>query len=175
MRDKKATGDVMYLEMYSNCWQNMVSKWHYWSTTYMKLDSGPSISLLITMITLKEKPEATKCSDHHTISLITHWAKIVVRIFKRRNERKIEDVLWEDLFGFRRWKGTRDANSVAENNIRTTFGNRWEIVCLLHRMTEGIWPCKMHQIHADPEGKWYWLVWKKTDQQTVCGSVLTYD
>ena len=26
----------------------------------------------VTMIALKKKPQATKCSDHHTISLIVH-------------------------------------------------------------------------------------------------------
>jgi hypothetical protein len=63
----------------------------------------------VTMIALKKKPQATKCSDHRTISLIAHTAKIVAKILRRRIEKKIEDVLREDQFGFRRGKGTRDA------------------------------------------------------------------
>jgi len=59
----------------------------------------------VTMIALKKKPQATNCSDHRTISLIAHTAKIL----KRRIEKKIEEVLGEDQFGFRRGKGTRDA------------------------------------------------------------------
>ena len=50
----------------------------------------------VTMIALKKKPQATKCSDHRTISLITHTAKIVAKILRRRIEKKIEDVLGED-------------------------------------------------------------------------------
>jgi hypothetical protein len=42
------------------------------------------------------KPQATKCSDHRTISLIAHTAKIVAKIRRRGIERKIEDVLGED-------------------------------------------------------------------------------
>jgi hypothetical protein len=61
------------------------------------------------MIALKKKPKATKCSDHHTISIIAHTAKIVARILGRRIERKTEDALGEGQFGFRRGKGTRDA------------------------------------------------------------------
>jgi hypothetical protein len=61
------------------------------------------------MIALKKKPQATKCSDHRTISLIAHTAKAVVKLLRRRIERKIEDVLGEDQFAFRRVKGTRDA------------------------------------------------------------------
>jgi hypothetical protein len=63
----------------------------------------------VTMFALKKQPQATKCSDHRTIGLIEHTAKIVAKILRRRIEKKIEDVLGEDQFGFRRGKGTRDA------------------------------------------------------------------
>jgi hypothetical protein len=58
---------------------------------------------------LKKKIQATKCSDHHTTSLIAHTAKIIAKILRRMIERKSEDVLAEDQFGHRRGKGTRDA------------------------------------------------------------------
>ena len=48
----------------------------------------------VTMIALKKKPQATKCNDHRTISLIAHTAKIVTKIL-RRIEKKIEEVLGE--------------------------------------------------------------------------------
>jgi hypothetical protein len=63
----------------------------------------------ITAIALTKKPKATKCSDHRTINLIARTAKIVARIFRKRIERKIKDVIGEDRFGFRRRKGSRDA------------------------------------------------------------------
>ena len=59
------------------------------------------------MIALTKKPQATKCSDHRTISVIAHTAKIVTKILRRRFEKRIEDVFGEDQFGFRRGKGTR--------------------------------------------------------------------
>jgi hypothetical protein len=61
------------------------------------------------VIALEKEPAATKCSKHYTISLITNTAKIVARIRRRMIEKKIENVLVEDQFGFRREKGTRDA------------------------------------------------------------------
>jgi hypothetical protein len=63
----------------------------------------------VKMIALKKKPQATKCSDHRTISLIAHTTKIVAKILRRRIEKNIEDVLGEDQFGFRKGKGTKDA------------------------------------------------------------------
>jgi Reverse transcriptase (RNA-dependent DNA polymerase). len=53
--------------------------------------------------------QANKCSDHRTISLISHTGKIVARILSQRMESKIEEVIEEDQFGFRKGKGTRDA------------------------------------------------------------------
>ena len=66
------------------------------------------------MIALKWKPEATKCSDHHTISFIAHAEKIIARILGGRIESKIEDIRGEDQCGFRRGKGTGDANGMLE-------------------------------------------------------------
>jgi hypothetical protein len=49
------------------------------------------------------------------------------------------------------------------------------MLCLLHRVAEDTWPCKMNQITADPEGKWHRLARKETDQQTVDRWVVKYD
>ena len=79
------------------------------------------------MFALKKKPQATKCSDHRTISLITHTAKIAAKILRGRIEEKMEDVLGEDQFGFKRGKGAR-----AENNIRTNLETDEELrVCFI--------------------------------------------
>ena len=75
----------------------------------------------VTMITLKKKPQATKCSDHRTISLIAYTAKIEAKILRRRIEKKIEDVLGEDQFGFRRGEGARDENGMLRIISERTF------------------------------------------------------
>ena len=69
----------------------------------------PKDFLDVTMVALQKKKQAKKCSDYRTISLISHVAKIVAKILNRRLERKIEEVMGEDQFGFRKGKGTRDA------------------------------------------------------------------
>jgi hypothetical protein len=42
-------------------------------------------------------------------AIIAQTAKIVAMIRRRKIERKIEDILGEDQFGFRRGQGTRNA------------------------------------------------------------------
>ena len=56
-----------------------------------------------------KKNQAKKYGDHRTISLISHTGKIVARILSKRSENKIEEIIAEDQFGFRKGKGTRDA------------------------------------------------------------------
>jgi hypothetical protein len=53
------------------------------------------------MIALKKNVKKTKCSNHSTISIIAHTAKIAMG---RRTERKIEDGIGDDQFGFREEK-----------------------------------------------------------------------
>ena len=72
--------------------------------TIYETEQWPKDFTEVTMIALKMKPQATKCSDHRTISLIAHTAKRVAKILRRRIEKKIEDVLGEDQFGFIRGK-----------------------------------------------------------------------
>jgi len=43
---------------------------------------------------------------------IAHAARIVANIRRRRIERKIEEVLGDDQFGFRRGRGTRNATGI---------------------------------------------------------------
>ena len=51
------------------------------------------------------------------ISLISHTAKVL----RRRIEKKTEDVVGEDQFGFRRRKGTRDTDGLLRMISQRTF------------------------------------------------------
>jgi len=113
MRDRKATGDDDVpgdvLKLLGEGGLKILTKL---INTVYKTGEWPKDFTEITMIALKKKTQATKCSDHRTTSLVAHTAKIITKILRRRVERKIEDVLGENQFGFRRGKGTRDANGM---------------------------------------------------------------
>jgi hypothetical protein len=53
---------------------------------------------------LKKKPKARKFTDHRTISLTAHAAKVVASVLRRRSEKKIEGILGRDQIGFRKEK-----------------------------------------------------------------------
>jgi hypothetical protein len=109
MRDKRATGDddvpAEALKLLGDDGLNLLTQLvnniyesGEWSKDFIE----------VTMAALK-KPKARKCTYHHTISLTAHAAKVVASVIRRRSEKKIEDVLGEDQFGFRKGKRTRDA------------------------------------------------------------------
>jgi hypothetical protein len=83
----------------------------FFNTTY-ETGECPKDCTEVTMIALKKKPQATQHSDLRTINLIAHTAKIVKKILRRRFGKKVEDVLGEDQFGFRRGKGTKNATAM---------------------------------------------------------------
>jgi hypothetical protein len=110
MRDKMATGDddvpVEALKLLGDDGLNLLTQLI--SNIY---ESGewPKDFTEVTMVALRKKPKARECTDHCTICLTAHAAKIVANVIRRRSEKKIEGVFGEDQFGFRKGNGTRDA------------------------------------------------------------------
>jgi hypothetical protein len=95
MRDKKATRDDDVLKLLGEDGLKLMTQLV--NSIYVT-GEWPRGFIEVTMIVLKKKPKAIKFSDHRTISLIAHIAKIVARILRRRIERKTEDALGEDQF-----------------------------------------------------------------------------
>ena len=91
LRNKKATGDDDVpgdvLKLLGEGGLKIMKKL---INTNYETGEWPKDLTEVTMITLKKKPQATKCSDHRTISLIAHTAKIVAKILRRKIEKKIE-------------------------------------------------------------------------------------
>jgi hypothetical protein len=108
MSDEKATGDddvpVEALKLLGDDGLNLLTKL---INNIYESREWPKDFTEVTMVALKKKPKARKCTDHHTISLIAYVVKVVASVIRRRSEKKTEGVLGEDQFGFR--KGTRDA------------------------------------------------------------------
>ena len=60
------------------------------------------------LLPIPNKNNAKKCKEFRTISMISHTAKIILRILNRRLHSKMKEEL-EEQFGFRKGKATRDA------------------------------------------------------------------
>ena len=84
MRNKKATGDDDVpgdvLKLFGGGGLKIMTKL---IENIYETGEWPKDFTEVTMIALKKKPQATKCSDHRTISLIAHRAKIVAKILNK--------------------------------------------------------------------------------------------
>ena len=71
----------------------------------------PADFLQTVIILIEKKPNATKCSDFRTISLLGHAARVLIRVLNKRVEAKANAInhIGKDQFGFRKGKGARDA------------------------------------------------------------------
>ena len=74
-------------------------------------DSGelPHGMLRSTFIALPKKAKAVECSQHRTISIMSHVTKILLRIIMLRMRNKIKSEIGDDQCGFDEGKGTTNA------------------------------------------------------------------
>jgi hypothetical protein len=103
MRDKKATGYDVPGDVLKWLGEDGLRLMTQMINSMYVTGNWPRDFIEVTMTALKKKPKAQNAET------IAHAAKIVARILRRRIERKTEDALGDDQFGFRRGKGTRDA------------------------------------------------------------------
>ena len=56
---------------------------------------------------LKER-QCPKCSNYHTIALISHTSKVMLKILQARLQQSVNHELPDAQAGFRKGRGTRD-------------------------------------------------------------------
>ena len=59
-------------------------------------------------IPIPKKGNAKECSDYHTIALISHASKIMLKILQARLQQYVNHELPDVQAGFRKGRGTRD-------------------------------------------------------------------
>lgn len=69
----------------------------------------PNDWLLSTFIPIPKKTNASKCSDHRIISLMSHVLKAFLNILQARVFRRLDERISNTQFGFRKGLGTQEA------------------------------------------------------------------
>ena len=81
---------------------------------YYYLNHWESHNLTFTFIPIPKKGNAKECSNYHTIALISHASKVMLKIFQARLQQYMNRELPDVQAGFRKGRGTRNQVS----NIR---------------------------------------------------------
>ena len=59
-------------------------------------------------IVIPKKGKAKECSNYHTIALVSHASKVMLKIFQARLQQYVNRELPDVQAGFRKGRGTRD-------------------------------------------------------------------
>ena len=62
----------------------------------------------VIFIPIPKKGNAKECSDYHTIALISHASKVMLKILQVKLQQHMNRELPDDQAGFRKSRGTRD-------------------------------------------------------------------
>ena len=106
----------------SKCCTQYSSKFRIWKTQQWPQDRKRSV-----FIPIPKKGNANKCSNYHTIALISHASKVMLKILQARLQQYVNCELPDVQAGFRKGRGTRDQiiNSrwiiEKQENSRKTF------------------------------------------------------
>ena len=74
-----------------------------WKTQHWPQDWKRSV-----FIPIPKKGKAKECSNYHTIALISHASKVMLKIFQARLQQYVHHELPDVQAGFRKGRGTRD-------------------------------------------------------------------
>ena len=74
-----------------------------WKTQHWPQDWKSSV-----FIPIPKKGNVKECSNYHTIALISHASKVMIRILQARLQQYVKDELADVQAGFRKGRGTRD-------------------------------------------------------------------
>ena len=85
---------------------------HIWKTQQQPQDRKRS-----AFIPIPKKGNAKECSNYHTIALISHTSKVILKILQARLQQYMNQELPDVQAGFRKGRGTRDQTA----NIRWTI------------------------------------------------------
>ena len=118
LRNKKAQGiDEIPAEMIKALGENGRKEiWHLCNNMYEK-GHWPKDFTTTIMIPIPKKNNANECKLFRTISLIPHASKIMLKILQGRLQKRAEEFLSKNQFGFRKNCGTRDALGVMRQLI----------------------------------------------------------
>ena len=106
--NKASGGDGMPAEQFQILKDDAVKVLHSICQQIWKTQQWPQDWKRSIFIPIPKKGNAKECSDYHTIALISHTSKVMVKILQARLQQCVNCELPDVQPGFRKGRGTRD-------------------------------------------------------------------
>ena len=105
----KASGsDEIAVELFQILEDDAVKVLHSICQQIWKTQQWPQDWKRSIFIPIPKKGDAKECSNYHTIALISHTSKVVLKILQARLQQYVNHELIDVQAGFRKGRGTRD-------------------------------------------------------------------
>ena len=106
--NKASGGDAIPAELFQILKDDAVKVMHSICQQIWKTQQGPQDWERSVFIPIPKKGNAKECSNYHTITLISHTSKVMLKILQARLQQYVNCELPGVQAGFRKGRGTRD-------------------------------------------------------------------
>ena len=106
--NKARGGDGIPAELFQILKDDAVKVLHSICQQIWKTQQGQQDWKMSVLIPIPKKGNAKECSDYHTIALISHASKVMLKILQARLQQYVNCELPDVQAGFRKGRGTRD-------------------------------------------------------------------
>ena len=105
---KASGGDGIAIELFQILKDDAVKVLHSICQQICKTQQWPQDCKRSVFILIPKKGNTPKCSNYHTIELISHASKVMLKILQARLQQYVNHELPDVQAGFRKGRGTRD-------------------------------------------------------------------
>ena len=106
--NKASRGDGIPVKLFQILKDDAVKALHSISQQIWKTQQWPQDWKRSVFISIPKKGNAKECSNYHTIALISHTSKVMLKILQARLQQYMNCELPDVQAGFRKGRGTRD-------------------------------------------------------------------
>ena len=143
--NKANGGDWIPVELFQILKDDTVKVLHTICQQIWKTQQWPQDWKRWVFIPIPKKGNAKECSNYHTIALISHASKVMLKILQARLQQFVTCELPDVQAGFRKGRGTRDQIA----NIRWIIEKSKRVpekhLLLLHWLRQSLWLCGSQQ------------------------------
>ena len=107
-KNKASGGDGIQVELFQILKDEAVKVLHSICQQVWKTQQWPRDWKRSVFIPIPKKGNAKECSNYHTIALISHASKVMLKILQARLQQYVNRELPDVQAGFRKGRGTRD-------------------------------------------------------------------
>ena len=107
-RNTASGGDGIPVELFQILKDDAVKVLHSICQQIWKIQQWPQAWKRSVFIPIPKKGNAKECSNYHTIALILHASKVMLKILQARLQQYVNHELPDVQAGFRKGRGTRD-------------------------------------------------------------------